>query len=153
MSAYVEPTRPKPWGAIYTIPDPQEPDMTTADVRRYIAELPDEYLFGAVKRFRDEACLGRDRLAVGVIAAEDGADFWTGDVTTGGANGYFVRSYISEYLIARKAGQNPLDGSVAGFEAAKAAYQRAVGIVPPPPPPGELRGPISVAGRDFEVPA
>ena len=75
---------------------------------------------------------------------------WTGDVFTGGANGYFVRAYVSEYPIARDAGQNPLDSSVAGFEAAKQAYTNLVN--PPPPEPGALRGPIGTDQRFFTVP-
>ena len=32
-------------------PPPTEADMTAADIRRYVAELPDQYLFGALARF------------------------------------------------------------------------------------------------------
>jgi hypothetical protein len=130
---------------------PQEPDMTASDIRRYVNELSDEYLFGAVKRFHDEVVLERDRPKDSIITAADGSDMWTGDVTTGGANGYFVRSYIIEYLINRDVGKNSLDASVAGFEAAKRSYQQAVGIIPPVTQ-APFRGPISAEGRDFVAP-
>jgi hypothetical protein len=160
MSNYVPPRRPSPYAPILaaqpvTPPTPPtEPDMTAADIRRYVNELADEYLFGALKRFHDEVVLERDRPKDSIIPAANGADMWTGDVTTGGANGYFCRSYISEYLIARDAGKNPLDASVAGFEAAKASYQRAVGIVAPQPPVSSapFRAPISAEGREFVAP-
>ena len=124
--------------------------MTAADIRRYMGDLTNDLLFGAIQRFHNEV-LPRDRPRDGVIPAADDSDMWTGDVVTGGANGYLMRSYISEFIIARDHGRTAAQASGDGYDAAFAAYTNAVNP-PPPPEPGELRGPISVSGRDFIVP-
>jgi len=134
-------------------PPTTEPDMTAADIRRYVAELGNDLLFGAVQRYHGDV-LPRDRPMDGAIKSaawtEGDPDFWTGDVTTGGANGFFCRSYVSEYLIARDAGRSAAQASGDGYDAAIKAYNHAVNP-PPPPTPGAVKGPIGVAARDFTV--
>lgn len=102
--------------------------MNAEDLRRYASELQDGHLFGALKRFHDEVLLPRDRPKDEIIKNGDNQDMWTGDVMTGGANGYFVRAYMTEYFVARDAGMNDLDASVKGFEAASKSYKKAVGL-------------------------
>lgn len=121
--------------------------MTSADIRRYMGDLTNDLLFGAIQRFHNEV-LPRDRPRDGVIPAADNSEMWTGDVVTGGANGYLMRSYVSEFIIARDAGRTAAQASGDGYDAAFKAYTNAVNP-PPPPEPGELKGPIGVAGRDF----
>ena len=139
-------------------PNPTEPDMTAADIRRYVAELGNDLLFGAVQRFHGDV-LPRDIPLDGAIKSaawmEGDPDFWTGDVFTGGANGFFCRSYISEYLIARDKGRTPAEASGDGYDAALKSYNNAVNPPPPTEPvqPGSLQGPIGVSSRDFTVPS
>jgi hypothetical protein len=144
-----EPPEPEPGPG----PDPPpETDMTAADIRRYMGALTDDLLFGALQRFHDEV-LPRDRPKDGVIAAADDGEMWTGDVVTGGANGYFVRAYVSEFVIAMDAGRPAPQASGDGYDAAFKAYTH---VVNPPPPtvitPGQLRGPIGTDRRFFTVP-
>ena len=124
--------------------------MTAADIRRYVGALTDDLLFGALQRFHDEV-LPRDRPKDGVITAADDSEMWTGDVVTGGANGYFVRSYISEAIIAMDSGRTPAEASGDGYDVAIASYTHVVNP-PPPPEPGQLRGPIGTDRRFFTVP-
>lgn len=162
MSAYAEPKRPTPYGAILTAKPveppqpkpPQEPGMTAADIRRYVGALDDPLVFGALQRFHNEV-LPRDRPKDGVIASGADTDMWTGDVVTGGANGYFVRSYISEYLIAMSTGRTAAQASGDGYDKAIAAYMQVVNPPPPTtaPPAGPFRGPLTRDGRDFVAPA
>ena len=96
----------------------------------------------------------RDRPKDGVIVAADDSEMWTGDVVTGGANGYFVRSYVSEFVIAMDAGRPAPEASGDGYDAAFRAYTNVVNPAPPirPPSPGTLRGPIGTDRRFFTVP-
>lgn len=100
--------------------------MNAADIRRYVAELPDKALFGALERFHNEV-LPRDRPKDGIIKNADDTDMWTGDVVTGGANGYLMRAMISEYIIARDAGRSAEQALGDGYDAAKKSYDKAVG--------------------------
>jgi len=155
----IEPPEPPPDPAPIDPPDPPDPpptggdDMTAADIRRYVAELGNDLLFGAVQRYHGDV-LPRDRPMDGAIKSEawteGDPDFWTGDVTTGGANGFFCRSYVSEYLIARDTGRTAAQASGDGYDAAIKAYNHAVNP-PPTPPPGAVKGPIGVVERDFTV--
>lgn len=112
-------------------PDPPAEDtMTHDDIKRYIAALDNTLLFGAVKRFHDEVVLPRDRPLDGAIKSAawtaGDLDFWTGDVFTGGANGFFVRAYVPEFIIAMDKGRTAAQASGDGFDAAKNAYLDAV---------------------------
>lgn len=115
------------------IPIPPKPpvgdDMNAEDIRRYIAELPNPVLFGAYERFHNEV-LPRDRPLDGAIKsaawASGDPDFWTGDVTTGGANGIFNRVYIAEYCIARDKGRTAEEASGDAYDVAKKSYDEAV---------------------------
>lgn len=132
MSAYAEPQRAKPYGPVFD-PSTQHPpdppptggDMTTDDIRRYMADLTNDLLFGAIERYHNEV-LPRDRPKEPVIKAADDSDFSTRDVTTGGAMGFFVRSYVSEFIIARDKGRDQAHASGDGYDAAIAAYRQAV---------------------------
>ena len=127
--------------------------MTASDIRRYVGELGNDLLFGAVQRFHGDV-LPRDRPMDGAIKSaawtSGDLDFWCGDVFTGGANGFFCRAYISEYLIARDKGRTAAQASGDGYDAAIKAYNTAVNP-PDPPEPGDLAGPIGVTGRAFTV--
>jgi hypothetical protein len=129
--------------------------MTHDEIRRAAAALPDDALFGALKRFHDEV-LPRDRPLDGAIKSAawtaGDPDFWTGDVSTGGANAYFVRACIPEAIISIDTGRTPAQAVADGYDKAIAAYNKAVGVTPPTPPPGAFQGPVSSDGRDFVVP-
>jgi hypothetical protein len=131
-------------------PQPPETDMTHDDIRRYISELDDKTLFGAMERFHNEV-LPRDRPMDSLILSAEGSNMWTGDVVTGGANGYMMRSYISEYIIHRDMGRNKDQANGDGYDKAIASYNKAVGITPPVTQ-APFRGPISAEGRDFVAP-
>jgi hypothetical protein len=133
-----------PWAPVDPPQPPSEGDMTHDDIRRYIAELGNDLLFGAFERFHNEV-LPRDRPQDSVIANAEGGEMWTGDVTTGGANGIFCRSYFAEYLIARDKGRTPAQASGDGYDVGIQSYRNTV-------QPQTFRGPISAEGRDFVAP-
>jgi hypothetical protein len=143
-----------PWAEPVT-PEPPETGMTHDDIRRYIGQLQDPPLFGAMQRFHNEV-LPRDRPLEGAIKSDawtegKDPDFWTGDVVTGGANAYLMRAMISEYLIACDNGRTPEQAIGDGYDAAKRSYDKAVGNTQPITP-GAFRGPITREGRDFVAP-
>lgn len=105
--------------------DPGENEMTADDLRRYIAELQNTTLFGAYQRFHNEV-LPRDRPKDMVIKNADDQDMWTGDVTTGGANGIFNRVFIVEYCISRDKGRTAEQAAGDGYDAGKKSYDKAV---------------------------
>lgn len=124
----VDPPKPKP-----PIPPVNGDEMTPADVRRYAASLPDKALFGAQQRFHNEV-LPRDRPMDGAIKSAawttGDPDFWTGDVVTGGAQSYLMRSLISEAIIACDAGRTPDQAVGDGYDAAIKAYKNGPGKDP-----------------------
>lgn len=157
-SRYVDPF-PLSGGAIFTPqppkpPTPPENPMTATpdQIAEFIGQLNDPILLGARQRYRDEVLLPRDRVSA---AKDDNGDVANhADMMTGGAAMFFDRSYVRDYLIARIKGADVMTASVDGLMGAADAYRRAVGVVAPsqPTPAGRVVGPISVSGRDFEVP-
>jgi hypothetical protein len=80
---------------------------------------------------------------------------WTGDVVTGGANGYFVRAYVSEYLIAMHKGRTAAQASGDGYDAAFAAYTKVVNppaTQPPTTTPPSALVPLHIDGTTFRRP-
>lgn len=169
MSAYVEPTRPKPWGPIYTPPPPKEPtDMKTYTETEVIAlltaPLGHTELNGARERFVRDVVLDRDRLPQDVLAkAANGEDFWAGDVMTGGAATIFDLAMNRGARLALMRGVDMPHAVDQGFWEAVRDYNAGPGKgrtdgrgytngTGGAPPSGTLRGPIGVSGRDFEVP-
>jgi hypothetical protein len=114
-------------------PEPGGDDMTAEDIRRYVAALPNNVLFGAFQRFHNEV-LPRDRPKDGAIKSEawteGDPDFWTGDVTTGGAMGIFTRTYMPELLIAMDSGRTADEASGDAYDKGIAAYKKATGQNP-----------------------
>ena len=162
LTAPVPPEPPEPGPEPPEPPDPTPPeppippagdDMTAADIRRYVGALTDDLVFGALQRYHDEV-LPRDRPKDSIIPAADDGELWTGDVVTGGANGYLLRAYVSEAIIAMHQGRTPAQASGDGYDAAFKAYTNVVNPPPPPTPvaPGTLRGPIGIDRRFLTVP-
>jgi hypothetical protein len=152
MGTYVEPHRPKPYGPILTLaptpPDPpKESEMTEAEaVARAAYPAPSDIVQGALAVFRDNL-LERDRIAP--------------DLMTSGALRYFVQHYQPQ--MAAQQITHGIPGSAEGWggysiqavQAAMGAYnrdQKPQEPSQPQPPTGRVLGPITVSGRDFEVP-
>lgn len=103
-------------------PPPQENDMTHDEIRAAIRSLDDPLVFGALQRFHNEV-LPRDR-PVDPVKNAEGGDFNTADVVTGGAFTYFVRSYVSEAIIAIDKKRTPAQASGDGYDEAIKAYMK-----------------------------
>jgi hypothetical protein len=123
-------------------PETPMPDtFTLADIDRTLGDdVPEDLFLGALKRFRDEVCLERDRVASP-----------SNDSVTGGALLFFARGFSRERNRARFRGMSQVDAAVAGFLGAAADYKRAVGIVVTQER-SAFSGPLGVAGKDFVVP-
>lgn len=100
--------------------------MTEEEIRKWSRELQDTPLFGAMQRYHNEV-LPRDRPLDSIVKNADGTDMWTGDVVTGGANAYLVRSMMGEYYIARSKGRNADQALGDGFDAAIKSYNQGPG--------------------------
>jgi hypothetical protein len=108
------------------VPPVGEDDMTQADLERWTAAITDPMLFGALERWHNEV-LPRDRPKDSIIKNGDNTDMWTGDVVTGGANGYFIRAQMLHYYIACSKGRPTDQAWGDGYDAAMRSYNKAVG--------------------------
>ena len=149
MTAYVEPRRPRPFGPILTLAPPPPPekeqDVTEAEaIFRASYAVPSHIIQGAQNVFR-ENLLERDKIEP--------------DLMTGGAFRYFVQHYAP--AMAAQQVRSGVPGTDEGWghyslqavRQAMAVYNRdQTGETGGGGGTQPLRGPISVSGRDFEVP-
>lgn len=146
MSVYVEPSRPRPYGAIYVPKAPKPPQeqrmisVSEAKARAgYVA--PYDIVEGARNAFKGHV-LPRD--------VQDGR-------LSDGAERYFGQFYYA--TMAQQQVEHGVPGSAEGWghysvqalRAAQAAYDRDQ-RPQERPPQAPFRGPISTSGRDFVVP-
>jgi hypothetical protein len=161
MSKYVPPRRPQPFGAIYTAPVPQPPDPPKEpDVNPTVNQIPRDQIVMAARAI-DEYLLANPRLGLPEGLLPDVMEGMTVDIGQ-------ALDAVCAYLIGEWCPEvcrlGPFPGDAAGWTQRREAglhhtfrvIERERGEQPgpgQPPVTGTLRGPISVSGRDFEVPS
>lgn len=158
MSSYVEPRRAKPYGPILTVAPPPDPKKEQ-DVNPTVNQIPRDQIVLAATAINDYL-VANPRLGLpdGLIP------YGTKHLGVGGM--FDALDAVCAYLIGewcpKVCALGPFPGDAEGWRQRREAglhhvfatieRERGGQQPPPPPPPGELRGPISVSGRDFEVP-
>jgi hypothetical protein len=156
MSVYVPPHRPTPYGPIFTaVPEP-EPEPEPMPDKPSVRSIPRDQTVMAAAAI-DEYLVANPRLGLpdGLMPAYDP------DTTSLALALDAVCAYLLGEWVGFVVDAGPLPGDAVGWQQRReaglhhtfATIERERGGQSGPPPAGSPAGPLSVAGRNFEVPS